>query len=617
MDFDRVNFIFPHDSVDAVNPDRAPSHARAFAYPQYVWYFLGSFIAIVSLVRFVTTFVSWSRSNSRVVVHTSSPRGHRSFRRIPLAILNAVRNAIFRTTISCGSYTLNLTELFLGCGYMALLLTWALINTTSIEGVRLSPQYYANRTGIIAATQFPLMIALGMKNNILTFLTGISFDKLNILHRIAARVLCVMLWIHGVGHIIESGKAGNLEDLQQPWFQCGITAVSSLTLLCLFSFRPLRSRGYELFLVAHFVLALIVLCGAYYHANNNGFGYFLWPSLMVWGIDRFLRFIRIFCVNGGLSTLFDTKTHALRAKVEIISPQFLRITVRRPDYFRWSPGQLAYLSIPSVSATPWEAHPFTIASIDGNIPRAAKGQRLSQDSSSDKANSVDSTTTTSETQSPPGCNKLVFLLRVHDGFTKRLLNAAGSASPPNQMFNAYIDGPYCAPPSVRGFASVVLFCGGSGISFTLPLLLDIIRAANMGTNPTCRRVVMIWAIRDADQIKAISEDLLLALDGVSNSIAIDIRIHVTASLPDESDTEKCESSFSTFDTRLLPIPGVGIFSGRPNLKAIVDSEVGEGSGPISVNVCGTAGMAESVRSALRVISSADILNGGAQRDFTH
>ncbi|KAJ7022557.1 ferric reductase like transmembrane component-domain-containing protein [Mycena alexandri] len=598
MDFDRVNFTFPHDSVDAVNPDRAPSHVRAFAYPQFVWYFLGSFIAIVSLFHFVTTVVSWSRSNSRVV-QISSPRGPWSFRRIPLAILNIFRNVIFRTTISCGSYTLNLTELLLGCGYMAALLTWALINTTNLEGLRLSPQYYANRTGIIAATQFPLMIALGMKNNILTFLTGISFDKLNILHRIAARALCVMLWIHGVGHIIESGRAGNLEDLQQPWFLCGITAISSLTLLCLFSIRPLRSRSYELFLVAHLFLALIVLCGAYYHANNNGFGYFLWPSLMVWGVDRFLRFIRIFCVNGGLFTLFNTKTsHPLRAKVEIISPQFLRVTVRRPMHFRWSPGQLAYLSIPSVSATPWEAHPFTIASIDGDIPRAAESPRLSQDFS-DKANSVD--------------KKLVFLLRVHDGFTKRLLNAADSASLPNQMFNMYIDGPYCVPPSVRGFTTVLLLyfvvCG-SGISFTLPLLLDVIRAANMGTNSTCRRVVMVWAIRDADQIKAISDDLLLALDGVSNSIAIDIRIHITASLPDESDTEKCEHSFSTSDTKLLQAPAVGIFSGRPNVKEVINSEVGEASRTMSVNVCGTAGMAESVRSALRAISVADILNGG-------
>ncbi|KAJ7018681.1 ferric reductase like transmembrane component-domain-containing protein [Mycena alexandri] len=574
MDFDRVNFTFPHDSVDAVNPDRAPSHARAFAYPQFVWYFLSSFIAIVSLFHFVTTVVSWSRSNSRVIVQISSPRGPRSFRRIPPAVLNIVRNVIFRTTISCGSYTLNLTELFLGCGYMAALLTWALINTTNLEGLRLSPQYYANRTGIIAATQFPLMIALGMKNNILTFLTGISFDKLNILHRIAARVLCVMLWIHGVGHIIESGRAGNLEDLQQPWFLCGITAISSLTLLCLFSIRPLRSRSYELFLVAHLFLALIVLCGAYYHANNNGFGYFLWPSLMVWGVDRFLRFIRIFCVNGGLFTLFNTKTsHPLRAEVEIISPPISSRNGQTPGPF------------------PVVAGPACVPLNPEHIPRAAESQRLSQDSS-DKANSLESTTTTLETPSPPHYSKkLVFLLRVHDGFTKRLLNAAGSASLPNQMFNTYID-------------------GGSGISFTLPLLLDVIRAANMGTNSTCRRVVMVWAIRDADQIKAISDDLLLALNGVSNSIAMDIRIHITASLPDESDTEKCEHSFSTSDTKLLQAPGVGIFSGRPNVKEIINSEVGEASRTMSVIVCGTAGMAESVRSALRAISVADILNGG-------
>ncbi|KAJ7185905.1 ferric reductase NAD binding domain-containing protein [Mycena filopes] len=574
-------------SVEAVNPDRAPSHARAFEYPLYVWYCVGSFVAVVSLAHFIATFLSWMRSDHRAEV--SSARSPRSLRRLPLAILAVVRNTIFRTTLSFGgSYTLNLTEFAIGCAYFATLLTWALINSESFQsvGVHLSPQYFGNRTAIIAATQLPLMIALGMKNNILTFLTGISIDKLNILHRIAARVICVMLWIHGIGKV----SSFNIEDLQQPWFQCGIMAVSSLTLLCVFSVRPLRSRGYELFLVAHLLIALIALGGAFYHADNNGFGYFLWPSLLVWGLDRLLRFIRIFFVNGGISTLFDTSaSQALRAKVEIVSHQFLRVTIRRPNRFRWSPGQLAYLSIPSVSATPWELHPFTIASIDGEIPLAT------------------------EVNSPPHARtkKLVFLLRVQDGFTKRLLNAAGSTSSPNQTFGAYIDGPYCAPPSVRGFTTVLLFCGGSGISFTLPLLLDVIRAANMGTNSTCRRVVLVWAIRDADQINAISEDLSLALDGVSNALTVDVRIHITTPLPDaESDTEKCEISSSTSEAKLFRTPLVGISHGRPNLKEIITSEVAEASGTVSVNVCGTPGMAESVRSTLRTMPITDILNGG-------
>ncbi|KAF8210850.1 ferric reductase like transmembrane component-domain-containing protein [Mycena galopus ATCC 62051] len=589
MDSYLANPTFPNvfdaqTATVAVNPDRAPSHARTYAYPHYVWYFIASFIALVSVYHFTLGFISWVRSKTPAISKPAT-RGPRSFCRVPVAILNIVRNTAFRTTVSFGgSYTLNLTELFLGCAYVALLFTWAFINTTDLEGVYLSPQYYANRAALIAATQFPLLIALGMKNNVLTILTGISFDKLNILHRIAARVLCVLMWVHAAGHIIESGSTGNIKDLQEAWFQCGIMAISAFTLLCLFSIQPLRSRAYELFLITHFFMVLIFLGGAYYHANNSDLGYYIWPSFLVWGLDRFLRFIRIFFINGGYLTLLNTKTSsALRAKIEVISPQFLRVTVRRPDYFRWSPGQLAYLSIPSASGVPWEAHPFTIASIDGDISPAKEQEGVSrQDLSSEQGEPIEPEMAAAENLAPLGYSKrLVFLLRVHNGFTKRLFDAASAH---DDTLNAYIDGPYCSPPSVRGFETVLLFGGGSGISFIFPLLLDIIKGANTATNPTCRKVVMVWAIRHSEQINAISDDLLRALDGVSDSLLLDICIHVTASpLNSESDPEKNEGSISFSETKLLDAPHVRVLCGRPDVKAIIKSEITETSGSISVN----------------------------------
>ncbi|KAJ7918528.1 ferric reductase NAD binding domain-containing protein [Mycena leptocephala] len=608
MDFSLANLT--HANAARANPDRAFSYPRTYAYPNYVWYFLGSFIALISLCHFGISFVTWVRSKSRAVP-TVSTRGPTSLSRIPVALLNVVRNVVFRTTVSFGgSYTLNLTEFFLGCAYIATLFTWTLINTTNLEGVRLSPQYYANRTGVIAATQFPFLIALGMKNNILTFLTGISFDKLNILHRIAARVLCVMLWIHGAGHRQKRKYrrlAGDVVSMWNNGYLCFHSAVSV-------SVRPLRSRATNSSSSLTFLLHSSSSAG-FYHANSNGLGYFIWPSLMVWGLDRFLRFVRIFFVNGGYLTLFNTKTSPTSAPRS-----------KRPDHFKWSPGQLVYLSIPSVSARPWEAHPFTIASIDGDIPRAIESQGLSrEDSPCEKADSVESVAVP-DCPSPPGYSKkLVFLLRVHTGFTQRLLHAASSPSTPTRTFNTYVDGPYCSPPSGRGFGTVLLFCGGSGISFILPLFLDVIKAANTASNPTCRRVVMIWAIRHPEQIKAISDDLLRALDGVSDSLSIDIRIHITASVSafvhgqdsaSDHDAEKSEGSVSSTsdaatNLKLLEASQVIISSGRPNVRAIIASEIAEASSSMSVNVCGTVSLAEHVRSALRATSTAgDILKGG-------
>lgn len=188
-------------------------------------------------------------------------------------------------------------------------------------------------------------------------------------------------------------------------------------------------------------------------------------------MDRFLRVVRIFFINGGYLTLFNTKSSLpLRANIEVISPQFLRVTLRRPDHFKWTPGQLAYLSIPSISAMPWQAHPFTIASIDTDIPRAPESQMTFQDDSFEK-DSVESVVVATETVPPAGYSrKIVFLLRVHDGFTKRLLHAASSTSTGDMggSFRAYIDGPYCSPPSVKGFGTVLLFCGTCSLFHRLP-----------------------------------------------------------------------------------------------------------------------------------------------------
>lgn len=90
-----------------------------------------------------------------------------------------------------------------------------------------------------------------------------------------------------------------------------------------------------------------------------------------------------------------------------------------------------------MSTTPLEAHPFTIAAVD-------------QNSSS--------------------C-ELRFFIRVREGLTKRLLGSAEGGA----KVKVLLDGPYGNPPLIVGYDSVVLIAGGSGISFALPLFVDLIQ----------------------------------------------------------------------------------------------------------------------------------------------
>jgi NAD(P)H-flavin reductase len=38
-----------------------------------------------------------------------------------------------------------------------------------------------------------------------------------------------------------------------------------------------------------------------------------------------------------------------------------------------------------------------------------------------------------------------------------------------------LDGPYSSPPLLVGYDTVLLLGGGSGVAFTLPLMLDLIQ----------------------------------------------------------------------------------------------------------------------------------------------
>ena len=164
--------------------DRAD--AQAGLYPTRAWACVGGFIAFVSLCHFVSLFSLLWRP---VTPHSSAPRNRNviHIQRLPVALMHTFRVIAFRWTISLGdSYTLNLAEVFMTAGYIAILFAWTFVNctlhpvlmiwrtysrfsiATSSLGSKVNPHIYANTAGHIVATQISLTAALGMKNNIIS-----------------------------------------------------------------------------------------------------------------------------------------------------------------------------------------------------------------------------------------------------------------------------------------------------------------------------------------------------------------------------------------------------------------------------------------------------------------
>ncbi|EGN94612.1 hypothetical protein SERLA73DRAFT_188592 [Serpula lacrymans var. lacrymans S7.3] len=504
--------------------------------------------------------------------------------------------------------------------YIIFLYVWAFINTTDLEGQKLDISYWYNRAGTLASSQFPLIAALGTKNNLVTLVTGISYDRLNYVHRMMARVVVILLWVHAGSEVVYYAEFKG--DLAQSWLRCGLVAIIALTLLCFVSLRPVRANAYEFFFYTHFAMVLIFLVTAYFHTNYQSLGYWIWPSFVFWALDRFIRVCRLIVFNHSYFGFRSGST--MDATTELLDDNNVRLRLHRPSHFHWSPGQTAYLIMPSVSKLPFEAHPFTIASFDSNLFDSVEEAPVTE-----KGEKRKSLAEHALGKSTPFWKEVVFFVGVQEGFTKRLKDVALKGG----KVKVFIDGPYGPSPDLGSFDTSIFIAGGSGISYTLPNFLDVIEKVRDGKS-ICRRVVFVWSIRENDHLYWIDDTLIKAIQLAPPHLAVDIRIHVTGarttvapleqaygdddteSIHSDSRSEIAEHEYNEVVDKskdsILAMSAVRVENGRPNLDGILKEEVGMATGRMSVSVCGSQAVARATRNALRfpVSGPTSVLSGG-------
>jgi ferric-chelate reductase len=180
--------------------------------------------------------------------------------------------------------------------------------------------------------------------------------------------------------------------------------------------------------------------------------------MIVWGFDLFIRFVSFVTINFGYLNPWASQNSkkALDAVVEVLSPCYVRVSLHRSKHFHWRPGQNVYLSLPSLSTSPFESHPFTISTID------------------DDSKSNDS--------------PLVFILRVQRGFTQKLLKDSSS----DATYKVFLNGPYGSPPLLVGYQTVVLIAGSFLLSLHLALLIIYVLKVVLVLRLPCRYSLMFY-----------------------------------------------------------------------------------------------------------------------------
>ncbi|KAF2403452.1 hypothetical protein EJ06DRAFT_571662 [Trichodelitschia bisporula] len=425
----------------------------------------------------------------------------------------------------------------------------------------------------------PILVALSGKANIITLLTGVSHERLNVLHRWVAWMSFGLSLVHTIpffyASIYDEGDGGDQRVKSEFYTNkmrganeySGVPPLAMLFGLCILSLPPLRNKFYESFYAVHILLAITYLGLLFWHAANvNDSWAYLWATLAVW------------LASWAARTFYYTRPLNIHSAWFVPSQATLvplpgavtRIEVWPPEDFAHSPAQHVFLRFTALA--PLDNHPFTIVSAP-------------MDSGS---------------QPSP----LVFLARTHAGFTARLARYAlanvngkdEAASTP-----VWIDGPYggVSRSFETRYDTLVLLAGGTGISACLPWMLS----AREGR---LKRVVLVWAVRRAEALAWVTGELEAVGKG---EVEVVVQMHITGEVEEGKDGKEVGEGLgkearvevagsegkSGFAERLAAL-GPSL-EGRPVMSEVLSKHVRAGERTM-VFACGPEGFRVDVANAV-------------------
>ncbi|KAH7266621.1 ferric reductase NAD binding domain-containing protein [Fusarium solani] len=338
----------------------------------------------------------------------------------------------------------------------------------------------ASRTGWMGIANLLIAIFLSLKNTPLAILTASSYERLNILHRVAGYTTLIFVIVHSCAYAAMFGQQGLIKRLTERNEIFGMVATGSLLVLSIAG-AVLRSWWYELFYYIHvtFWIVAIITTGLHQPEPSKKVLYAAAVAGGIWFLERIVRFIRI-VINSTNNTV----------TLMPLPNGGTRVTLAKAP-LRSAPGKHGFLWIPAVRAA--ETHPFTIVAT----------------------------------------NPLEFIVAAHDGFTQTLHKYALQS--PGIKLKASVEGPYGAFPDASEYDKVVLMAGGSGASFTVGAALNMLEKLREEDE---KEVEFIWMIKNQTYLTWFSDHL----ETLRSDRRISVKVYVTRVSATEIDTEKPPST---------------------------------------------------------------------------
>lgn len=379
------------------------------------------------------------------------------------------------------------------------------------------------RTGWVSLAQIPLLFLLAGKNNIIGFLTGMSYERINWLHRWCARVLLLTSTIHFGYWLSDWWPYGSFVATKlrtDPLTYRGLIAWVFLVWIVFSSMAPIRGWSYEFFVIQHLITFAVFIGMVYIHTSAECHVY-IWIPVGLFFFDKLVRASYVVYTNvsyfhpkqrreGNMKGLWTCK-----AEFVSLPHNTTRITINNPP-ISWNAGQHVFLSCHSV--VPLQSHPFTIASI-------------------------------------PEDGKIEFFIKAEKGATKQFNGHAEKMLllPDSQALmtkSVAIEGPYGRIRPLRQFDSVIFFAGSTGATFTMPLLRDIVAGWKQGNTGgswmrpagvVTRHVRFVWVVKSRGQLSWFASQLSTVISDVAklhaDGLDIDVDMSVYCTCDDEFTEE--------------------------------------------------------------------------------
>ncbi|KAI8452654.1 hypothetical protein BY996DRAFT_7210406 [Phakopsora pachyrhizi] len=363
----------------------------------------------------------------------------------------------------------------------------------------------------------------------------------------------------------------------------GIIALCALLLMVLTGLRFIRKNLYQLFLVAHIVGYVTAIVALWMHTPAT---------------QPYLAFVIAVIGFDFLVTII--KSRFKRAIFTAMPDGLTRIEVQGINN-GWRPGQHVYIRVLRARFF-FEKHPFTIA----NAPSSS---------------------------SPHGStNYMLLVVKAVGDFTKRIHKIGQAPQKPSEFlvdinddktvqkpefknnfdnFNeavsgithyVIVDGPYGSSfTDLTKYKNVLLCAGGSGFTYCMTALEDIVGEAARGGRSITRNIVLVWSLREPAMLESFESTLVNTIAvGFAKNINIDFRLFITT------------QAGSNFRPKLLPKTIIKISTQKPDLYQIVDELIDSqsnifiedivgvedgrrcGSG-LGIGVCGPVNMVDQMK----------------------